>query len=246
MAQYKLVGDLLQNRLGMLWLVLRPLFLAAIYGTLFGALLSSAARPHDWVPYLLTGVFTFQFFTGCFGGGARAITGNARLVQSLGFPRILLPVSVVIEQALRIVPIFVLLVVLLPVFGVPFRWSWLLVIPILGLMALFNFGVAMIVARMSVWARDVQQFIPVINRVLFYASAIFFQVDLIFADRPILLTIAHLVPTYDFIALVRDVTLVGHQAPLLAVIAAPVWTVLALGIGVVYFWNAEARYGLSD
>jgi len=246
LAGYRLVGGLLQNRLGILWIVLKPLFTAVIYGTIFGAVLSSSARPDDWVPYLITGVFIFEYFTGCFTGGSRAITGNAKLVQSLGFPRILLPISVVIEQTMRVVPIVLLLGILLLVFGVPASWSWLLVIPILAMMGVFNLGVALIVGRMSVWLRDVQQFIPTINRILFYASAIFFQVDVAFADNPVLLTTAHLVPTYDFIALVRGVMLVDHPAPMVAVIAAPMWTVLAIGIGVVYFWRAEARYGLSE
>jgi len=246
LAGYRLVGGLLQNRLGVLWIVLKPLFTAVIYGTIFGAVLSDDARPDDWVPYLITGVFIFEYFTGCFTGGSRAITGNAKLVQSLGFPRILLPVSVVAEQAMRIVPIMLLLGILLLVFGIPISWSWLWVIPILAMMSVFNLGVALIVGRMSVWVRDVQQFIPTINRVLFYASAIFFQVDKVFADNPVMLTIAHLVPTYDFIALVRGAMLVAHPAPALAVVAAPIWTLLAIGIGVVYFWRAEARYGLSE
>lgn len=246
LASYRLIGSMARNRLGVLWIVLKPLFTALIYGTIFGALLASSARPDDWVPYLITGVFVFEFFTGCFGGGSRAITGNAKLVQSLGFPRILLPVSVVAEQAMRLVPIMVLLGILLLVFGEPISWSWLLVIPILAMMAVFNLGVALIVARLSVWTRDVQQFIPTINRVLFYASSIFFQVDEVFADNPAVLTIAHLIPTYDFIALVRGVMLTAHPAPMLAVIAAPVWTLIVIVVGVVYFWRAEARYGLSD
>lgn len=246
LASYRLFGSLVRNRLGLLWIVLKPLLTALIYGAIFGAVLSSAARPADFVPYLITGVFIFEFFTGCFGGGARAITGNSKLVQSLGFPRILLPVSVVVEQAMRLVPILVLLGILLLIFGVPIAWSWLLVIPIMAMMAVFNLGVGLIVARMSVTTRDVQQLIPIVNRVLLYASAIFFQVDKIFADNPVILTIAHLVPTYDFIALVRGVMLTAHPAPTLAVIAAPIWTVLAIVVGVVYFWRAEARYGLSD
>ncbi|WP_171013205.1 ABC transporter permease [Microbacterium sp. 2FI] len=246
LAGYRLVGGLLQNRLGVLWIVLKPLLTALIYGTIFGVVLSSSAKPDDFVPYLIVGVFVFEFFTGCFGGGSRAITGNARLVQSLGFPRILLPVSVVAEQAMRMIPITVLLGILLLVFGVPITWSWLLVIPILVMMAVFNLGVALIVARMSVWVRDVQQFIPTINRILFYASSIFFQVDVVFADNPVLLTIAHSIPTYDFIALVRGAMLEGHPVPELAVILAPIWTVVAICVGVVYFWKAEARYGLSE
>lgn len=246
LAAYRLVGGLLQNRLGMLWIVLKPLATAAIYGLIFGVIISNAARPDDWVPYVVTGVFTFEFFTGCVGSGSKAITSNTKLVQSLGFPRILLPVAVVIEQALRMLPIVVLLVILLLVFGVPVSWSWLLIIPILLMMAVFNLGVVLILARMSVWTRDVQQVIPIVNRVLFYASSIFFQLDVVFADAPVILTIAHLIPTYDFIALVRGAMLADHAAPTLAVVAAPIWTLLAIGIGIVYFWRAEARYGLSD
>jgi len=246
LASYRLVGSLVRNRLGVLWIVLRPLMTAVIYGVIFGAVLSSQARPADFVPYLITGFFTFEFFTGCFGNGSKAITANSKLVQSLGFPRILLPVSVVAEQAMRMVPIVVLLAVLLLIFGQPITWAWLLVLPILALMAVFNLGVVLIVARMSVQTRDVQQLIPIVNRVLLYASAVFFQVDKVFADNPVILTIAHLVPTYDFIALVRGVMLPAHPAPTLALIAAPVWALLAIVIGVVYFWDAEARYGLSD
>ena len=102
LAGHRLIGSLLQNRLGVLWIVLKPLLTATIYGTIFGLILSGSARPDDWVPYLITGVFIFEFFTGCFGNGARAITGNTKLVQSFGFPRILLPVATVIEQTLRL------------------------------------------------------------------------------------------------------------------------------------------------
>ena len=246
LARYRLIGSVVENRLGLLWIVLRPLLTAVVYGTVFHFVLSSSARPDDFVPFLLVGVFIFEFFAGCLGAGARAITGNLKLVQSLGFPRILLPVSVVVEQTMRMIPVVVLLGVLLLVLGVPLQWSWLLVIPIVLMMAVFNLAVALIVARLSVWLRDVQQLIPIIVRILFYASSIFFQLDLVLADHPVLLTTAHLIPTYDFVALVRDAMLVDHHAAPLVLIAAPAWTLLTIVVGVVYFWQAEARYGLSD
>ncbi|MEW1835805.1 ABC transporter permease [Microbacterium sp. NPDC079995] len=246
LASDRLVGGLLPNRLGVLWIVIKPLSLALIYGTIFHFVISGAARPADFVPFLIVGVFIFEFFTGTFGAGSKSITGNAKLVQSIGFPRILLPVSVVIEHAMRIIPVIVLLGILLVVLGVRPSWSWLLLAPILLMMAVFNFGLALIVARLSVHARDVQQVIPIINRVLFYVSGIFFNVDGALADAPVLLTIAHLVPTYDFISLSRTVLLESHTAPFLAFAAAPVWTLVVLVFGVIFFWRAEARYGLSE
>lgn len=246
LAGYRLAADLLPNRLGVLWIVLKPLSLALIYATIFHFVLSGPARPANFLQYVIVGVFIFEFFTGSLGQGAKAITGNAKLVQSLGFPRILLPVSVVIEQAMRMVPVVILLGILLLVFGEPLSWSWLLLVPILAVMAVFNLGVALVVARMSVRTRDVQQFIPIITRILFYVSGIFFSVDGALADYPVLLTTAHLIPTYDFIAISRDVLLVGYVAPSLAWIAAFGWAAVAIVFGVVFFWRDEARYGLSE
>ncbi|MEV7800328.1 ABC transporter permease [Microbacterium foliorum] len=246
LAGSRLIAGLLPNRLGMLWVVLKPLSLAIVYGTIFNFILAGAARPANFVPYLIVGVFVFEFFTGCFGSGSKSITSNAKLVQSFGFPRILLPISVIVEQALRMIPVVLLLGILLLILGEPISWSWLLLVPILAVMGVFNLGVALVVARISVRTRDIQQLVPIINRVLFYASGIFFNIDGALAGYPTLLTIAHLLPTYEFIALARDVMLDGYAAPALAWIAAPIWAFVAIVAGTVFFWQGEPRYGLSD
>ena len=246
LAWNKLIASLLPNRLGVLWIVIKPLSLALIYGTIFHFVISGAARPANFVQFLIVGIFVFEFFTGCFGAGSKSITANTRLVQSIGFPRVLLPASVVIEQAMRMIPVIVLLLILLLPLGEAPKLSWLLIVPILLLMAVFNFGLTLIVARLSVYARDVQQIIPIVNRVLFYASGIFFNIDGALADVPVLLTIAHLVPTYEFISMARAVLLDSYAAPALVWVAAPVWSVVMLIVGVLYFWRAEARYGLSE
>lgn len=246
LAGSRLISGLLPNRLGVLWIVLKPLALAIVYGTIFNFILAGAARPANFVPYLIVGVFVFEFFTGSFGNGSKAITNNSKLVQSFGFPRVLLPIAVVAEQAMKMIPVVLLLGILLLVLGEPITWSWLLIIPILATMGVFNLGVALIVARVSVRTRDIQQLVPIINRILFYASGIFFNVDGALANFPTALTIAHLIPTYEFISLARDVLLAGYSAPLLAWVAAPIWALVMVVGGVIYFWQGEPRYGLSD
>lgn len=246
LAGSRLISSLLPNRLGVLWIVLKPLSLAITYGLIFHFILSGPARPANFVQYLIVGVFVFEFFTGCFGNGSKAITSNSKLVQSFGFPRILLPFSVIAEQAMRMVPVVLLLGILLLILGEPVSWSWLLIIPVFVVMGVFNLGVALVVARIAVRTRDIQQLIPIITRVLFYVSGIFFNVDGALADYPVLLTIVHLFPTYEFIAIARDVLLSGYSAPLLAWVAAPIWAFVMIVGGVIFFWRAEPRYGLSD
>lgn len=86
LASHRLIGSLLQNRLGILWLVLRPLSLALIYGTLFSLIISDAARPGSYAQYIIIGICMFEFFSQSLLGGAKSITSNSKLVQSLGFP----------------------------------------------------------------------------------------------------------------------------------------------------------------
>lgn len=242
----RLVARLLPNRLGVLWIVLKPLALAIVYGTIFHFILAGPARPASFLQYLIVGIFVFEFFTGCFGGGAKAVTSNSKLVQSFGFPRILLPISVVAEQAMRIIPVMLLLGILLLVFGEPITWSWLLMIPILAVMTVFNLGLAFVMSRISVHTRDIQQLIPVITRVLFYGTGIFFNIDGALAGYPAALAIVHLIPTYDFISMARDVLLSGYSAPPIVWIAGPIWAVVMFVGGVIFFWQGEPRYGLSD
>ena len=243
LAKYRIQSENERTRLGIAWVVIKPLLNALVYGLVFGFILPSDTRPDNFIPFLLVGVFIFEYFSSSFGDGARAVTSNQRLVQSLSFPRILLPIAVLLEQAFRLLPILALLGILLLVFREPLTVEWLVAVPVLLLMTLFNAGVAMIAARLSVHLRDVQQVIPFITRVVFYLSSIFFSIDLILAHRPDLLAIAHLNPVYEFIALCRDALITGSPAEPVLWVWASIWSVVVFCFGVVFFWHAEERYG---
>jgi len=245
LALYRLQADLQQNRLGILWILLRPVLTAVVYGTVFFFILSNSARPDDFVPFLLIGVFVFEFYGTSVSRGAKAVTGNLKLVQSVGFPRALLPISTTIEQAIRMVPITLLLAILLLIWGEPIAWSWLLLIPILALMFFFNLGAAFIVARLSTQVRDIQQIIPFANRFLFYTSGVFFSLDKALADQPIMLEVIRIIPTYDFIALARGVLMHAHPVDPIMWLVVAGWSVVAFAFGYLYFWGAEMRYGIT-
>jgi teichoic acid transport system permease protein len=246
LAAYRLQADFQQHRLGILWVLLSPTLTALVYGVIFFFILSSAAKPDDFIPFLLIGVFIFGFFSQSLAEGARSIVGNGKLVQSLSFPRALLPISATLEQALRMGPVTLLLVVLLLLFRVPPSWGWLLIVPVIALMGLFNLGVALFAARLSVHFRDLQQVIPFVTRVLFYTSGVFFSPDLLLAGQPVLLGIVHWLPTYDYIAIARAVLMPDHPADPIVWLAAVVWAVVALVVGFLFFWRAEIRYGIDD
>lgn len=243
LARYRLQAAMSENRLGMGWVVLRPILNAALFGTIFGVIMPSSTRPDNFVPFLVVGFFIFEYFSKTLSGGAKAIVGAKSLVKSLSFPRILLPAAIVIRQLVELVPMLAVMVVILLALGEPVTWWWLMVIPVMLLMTMFNLGVALIVARLTVHVRDLSQIIPLVSRVVFYTSGIFFDLSRVLASKPELLQLARLNPVHDFIALIRGYTISGNEIyPFMWWIAAGS-AIVTLVIGVIFFWKGEERYG---
>ncbi len=246
MARYQIQVDNDRNRLGILWVVIVPLLQATIYGLIFGVIMPSSSRPSNFIPFLIVGVFVFDYFSDSVIGGAGSVVKNSKLAQSIRFPRILLPVSEILQQAFQMLGIAVLLYVLIWVTGESPRWSWFGFPVLLAVMTLFNAGVGMISARISVHLRDFRQILPFILRILFYSTGIFYSLDKTLVDHPLLLGIAHFVPTYDFVSIARELLIESPPLDPVVWIVTPIWTVVVFVAGVVFFWQAEVRYGLDD
>ena len=242
MAQFRLRANLEDNRLGIVWLLLQPVLNAVVYGSIF-YFLQGDKRPRDYMAHVVIGVFLFQFFSRSLSDGAKSITGNQPLVQSLAFPRLTLPLAEVAEHFLSLMPSMGLLVVILPLLGHWPSWEWLLMIPLLALFTLFNAGVAMIAARLTVHVRDLTQILPFISRILFYTSGVLFNVSAIFASHPLVLRLYDFFPLYQVLELARDILMGTGNAP------PRYWLLLGLSslitciVGLVFFWAAEERYG---
>lgn len=242
LARSRFQAENQQDRLGLAWVVLQPLINAAVYGTIFGFLLASSTRPDNFVAFLVTGIFVFQFFAGCFSAGAKSITSNLGLVRALHFPRALLPVSVVLQELFAFGPMLAVLGVLVLATGEPLAWTWLLVGPATVLLALFCLGVAFAAGRLTIHVRDFTQLIPFLTRVLFYTSGIFFSVNRI-TDHEGLQRLLGANPVHIFISLFRGALMDSEPLHVATWVAGTAWALGALLVGFVFFWKAEERYG---
>jgi teichoic acid transport system permease protein len=237
------------TRLGAAWIVLRPMINAAVYGFVFVLLLPSSTRPQNFLPFLVIGVFVFQYFSACFSDGARSIIFNMGLVTTLRFPRAVLPISIVLQQIFGLLWMVAMMVLLVLLSGEPPRVTWPLIVPALFLMTLFNLGVAFIAARLTIHLRDVTQLIPFITRIIFYLSGIFFRVGNIADGHPTIQMLLAINPVHVYITLVRVALLgpgdiiAGSWDPVQAWLLGAAWGVGFLVVGFLYFWRAEDRYG---
>lgn len=73
--------------LGQAWQVLTPLQNAGVYYLIFGVLLSTRHGVHNFIAFLVIGIFifTFTFTQSSMIDGARSISGNLGLTRALHF-----------------------------------------------------------------------------------------------------------------------------------------------------------------
>ncbi|MGP5523887.1 ABC transporter permease [Glutamicibacter arilaitensis] len=234
-----------QNRLGMIWVVLKPTLNAIMYGVIFGVLQGNKAA-EDFPVFVVIGVFLFEFFTSSMNGGAKSITGNQALVQSLSFPRLSLPVAQITQNLLTLMPMVLVMFIYSMILGTTPKWTWFGIIPLIAIFTVFNMGVALICARITVHVRDFTQILPLVTRMLFYTSGVLFSVDRILNEWPWLVRVFDFHPLYQTLQLARGMIMNNAEYEPIAWLVVSIWAVVALAFGLIFFWKAEERYGRAN
>jgi teichoic acid transport system permease protein len=173
-----------EARLGQLWQVLTPLLNAGVYFLIFGVLLGVNRGVPDYIPFLVTGIFVFNFTQRSCITASTVMRENLPLIRALPFPRGCLPLGYVIIELQQLMLSFAVLFVIILAYGEPFTWYWLLILPILALQTLFNVGCAFMLARWGSGFDDVSQLLPFIIRTWMYASGVIFSIQTTLALTP--------------------------------------------------------------
>lgn len=244
-ARAKVASGTRQSLLGKAWLVLNPLIDGAVYYLVFGLLMNNERGVHNFLGYLLIGVFLFQFTTQSINGGARSVQAGKNLIRAFTFPRAALPISVVLRNLLSLGPTLVTLAAL--IYFLPpaeeYTWRIALVAAALALQVVFTTGVSLLVARWAAALPDITNLIGMAMRVWLYASAVFFSFDTLLADDPQLQVWLEANPMFIVLDIVRDCVLYATTPDPMRWVWLGAWAVGMLLIGFVTFWRAEESYG---
>jgi ABC-type polysaccharide/polyol phosphate export permease len=160
--------------LGVVWYLVNPLVLMAVYGVMLGPLLK-AVNYADYPIFILAGLSVWLFFAQGLIAAASSLVEQAGLVSKVSFPREMIPAAAVTVQ---LIPMFAMLVVLVPV-ALAVRGSaspalLLLVVLIVCLFAL-TLGLALIASVLHANFRDVQPILATALLPWFFASGVLFS-----------------------------------------------------------------------
>ncbi len=166
------------SALGYAWQVMRPLLLFGVLYVLFTQVVHVGSED---VPLygvsLLLGLVLFTFLSEATNAAVGSIVDRENLVRKIEFPRLAVPLSVVLTALFNLGLNLCVVVVFLLASGGSVRVSWLELIPLVAVLVVLASGLAMLLSALFVRARDVRPIWDVILQVTFYGSPIFYAIE---------------------------------------------------------------------
>ena len=166
----------LGSALGYVWQLMRPLLLFGVLYVFFTKVshVDKTGGPGQefYGSQLLGSIVLFTFFAEATGGAVRSVVDRENLVRKIQFPRMVIPLAVVLVAAFNLALNLVVVLIFALVEGVRPMLSWVELPLILGGLAILSTGVAMLLSALFVYFRDIQPIWDVVQQILFYASPV--------------------------------------------------------------------------
>lgn len=168
--------------LGYVWTLLDPLLLSLVYWIVFGFIIArGSANEQPYLLWLLTGILPFQWTSHVLNDCGRLLGNDAKLVTSSSLPREIWPIRTVLSRFIEFfftLPITAAAWLIYYALGydVTITW-WLLMVPVAFVVqAIFNVGLALMFAPMSMLYPDFQRLVRVFTTLYRYISPVLYGV----------------------------------------------------------------------
>ena len=162
--------------LGYLWSLARPLLMFGVLLVVFTHVFHFSNQVKHYPVFLLLNIVLFTFFQESTLGAVGSIVGKESVVRKTQFPRLVIPLAVVLTTAFNFVLNLVVAFVFILAFGLTPTASWLLLLPVLVGLLLFTCAVSMLVSALYPRFRDVSIIWSVLAMVLFYATPVLYPI----------------------------------------------------------------------
>ena len=171
------------SMLGAAWTVLNPLAMIVVYTVIFSQVMRARLPGVDSVfaygIFLCAGMLTWGLFAEIVGRGQNVFLDNANLLKKLSFPRICLPIIVVLSAGLNFAIIFALFTGFLVLSGNFPGWAFLAILPVLAVQVVFAVGLGMTLGVLNVFFRDIGQLFGIVLQFWFWLTPIVYPLTIV-------------------------------------------------------------------
>lgn len=202
LAKREIASQYIGSMLGIVWTFIQPAVMICVFWFVFSV--GFKTKPMNDVPFavwLTAGMAPWFVFSDIVLKSAGAIVGYAHLIKKSVFPSQILPVVKVVSSMFTHSAFVLLLIILLIFQKVWFGWYALQFFYYLFCLSVLALGLGWIVAALNVFIRDVGQIVAVVMQVGFWATPIFWDLNIM---PPNIQTLLKFNPVYYIIQGYRD------------------------------------------
>ena len=168
---------------GFAWMVIQPLAMIMVYTVIFSQLMRSRLPGVDgtfaYSIYLCAGILTWGLFSEIMHRMVAVFVDNANLIKKLNFPRLCLPLIVMLSAGANFSIILGLFFVFLLVSGNFPGWAVLALPPLLLVQVLLSAGLGGLLGVFNVFFRDVGQMFGVLVQFWFWFTPIVYPISVL-------------------------------------------------------------------
>ncbi|MFL6198019.1 MAG: ABC transporter permease [Thermoanaerobaculia bacterium] len=228
-----------QTVLGAGWAILQPVATMIVFSLFFGRL---ARMPSDGLPYPVfsfAGLVPWTFFSQGLSQSANSLVGSHNLITKVYFPRLAIPIATVLAGLVDFALAFLVLLVLMLVYGIVPGPEVLALAPLLLLALVTALGAGLWLSALNVQFRDVRYIVPFLTQLWLFLTPIAYPSSLLGEPWR---TVYGLNPMAGVVEGFRW-ALLGTGEPPGAMLAASVLAALALlASGALYFRRTERTF----
>jgi lipopolysaccharide transport system permease protein len=172
-----------QTILGPLWYLIQPLLTTITFTVIFGQI---ASLPTDGLPqflFYMSGTVVWAYFADCLNKTSNTFVGNANLFGKVYFPRMAVPVSILLSNLITFAiqfGMFLAFVGFFAVSGTPIapNWLWIALSPVLILMmAGLGLGFGIIISSLTTKYRDLRFLVQFGVQLWMYATPVIYPLS---------------------------------------------------------------------
>lgn len=168
-----------QTLLGAAWAIIQPFMAMIVFSLFFGRL---ARMPSDGIPYPVfsyAALVPWMFFAYGLNQAANSLVGSANLIRKVYFPRLIIPLAVVLSSALDFALAFTVLLGMIFYYGIAPTANalWLPLFFLLAVMT--SLGAGLWFSALNVEYRDVRFALPFFTQFWMFATPIAYPSSLL-------------------------------------------------------------------
>ena len=179
MAKREVATQYVGSLLGFIWTFIHPMVMIFVFWVVFSV--GFRVQPTNNVPFvvwLTAGMASWFVFADIVNGSAGVIVSNAPLIKKTMFPSQILPVVKIASCFITHLVFLFVLIGLIIFQKMPFSFYFLQFIYYLICMSVLALGLGWLVSALNVFIRDVGQIVAVIIQVGFWATPIFWDINM--------------------------------------------------------------------